>query len=81
MHGNVINVFANVNQIQSILSCLSHDGATIGVFLKRHLEYKSLCMSKNVYPNMVMVDECTVKWFTFCVTMPLLAKCPFFGHL
>jgi hypothetical protein len=32
MHGNVINVLANVDQIQSILSRLSHDGAIIGVF-------------------------------------------------
>jgi len=34
MHGNVINVNANVNEIQSILPCLPHDDAIIGVFLK-----------------------------------------------
>ncbi len=61
MHGSVINVLANVNQIQSILSCLPHDGATINVFLKRHLEYRSYCMLENVCPNMVMVGECTLK--------------------
>jgi hypothetical protein len=55
MHGNVNNVLANVDQTQSILPHLPHDGATIGVFLKRHLEYKLLYMSKNVRPNMVMV--------------------------
>jgi hypothetical protein len=55
MHGSVINVLANVNQIQSILPCLQHDGATICVFLKWRLEYKSPYMSKNVCPNMVMV--------------------------
>jgi hypothetical protein len=55
MHGSVINVPANVDQIQSILPCLSHVGATISVFLKRFLEYKSLYMSRNVHPNMVMV--------------------------
>jgi hypothetical protein len=47
MHGNVINVFPNVDQIQSILPRLPHDGATICVFLKKHLEYKSPCMLKN----------------------------------
>jgi hypothetical protein len=41
MHGNVINVPANVDQIQSILSHLLHDGATICVFFKWRLEYKS----------------------------------------
>ncbi len=34
MHGNVINVPANVDQIQSILPHLPHDDVTIGVFLK-----------------------------------------------
>jgi hypothetical protein len=38
MHGSVINVLRNVDQIQSILSRLPHDGATIGVFLKQHFE-------------------------------------------
>ncbi len=61
MHGSVINVPPNVNQTQSILSCLPHDGATINVFLKRHLEYKSSCMLEIFCPNMVMVGECTLK--------------------
>jgi hypothetical protein len=34
MHDSVINILTNVNQTQSILSHLPHDGATIGVFLK-----------------------------------------------
>ncbi len=34
MHGSVINVPTNVNQTQSILSHLPHDGTTICVFLK-----------------------------------------------
>jgi hypothetical protein len=55
MHGNVINVHANVDQTQLILPCLPHDGVIICVFLKRHLDYKSPYMSKNVHPNMVMV--------------------------
>jgi hypothetical protein len=55
MHGNVINVPTNVNQTQSILPRLPHDGATICVFLKRRLEYKSLYISKNVCSNMMMV--------------------------
>jgi hypothetical protein len=55
MHGNVINVLTNVNQIQLILPHLPHDGAIIGVFFKRRLEYKSFYMSINVHPNMVMI--------------------------
>jgi hypothetical protein len=54
MHGSVINVLANVDQTQSI-PCLPHDGATICVFFKQRLEYKSLYMLENVHPNMVMV--------------------------
>jgi hypothetical protein len=34
MHDSVINVPTNVDQTQSILSCLSNDGVIIGVFLK-----------------------------------------------
>ncbi len=55
MHGGVIIVLANVDQIQSILSHLPRDGAIKGVFLKRHFEYKSPYMLGNVHPNMVMV--------------------------
>jgi hypothetical protein len=55
MHGSVINVLANLDQIQSILPHLSHDGATIGVFLKQRYEYKTPYISGNVNPNMVMV--------------------------
>jgi hypothetical protein len=55
MHGSVINVLANVDQTQSILPHLPHDGVTTGVFIKRRFEYKSPYMSGNVHPNMVMV--------------------------
>jgi hypothetical protein len=55
MHGNVINAPVNVDQTQSILPRLSHDGATINVFLKRCFEYKSLYISRNVCSNMMMV--------------------------
>jgi hypothetical protein len=34
MHSSVINVLTNMNEIQSILPRLSHDDATINVFLK-----------------------------------------------
>jgi hypothetical protein len=34
MHGSVMNVPTNVDQIKSILPRSSNDGATIGVFLK-----------------------------------------------
>jgi hypothetical protein len=55
MHGSVINVLANVDQTQSILPHLSHDDATIGVFLNQHFEYKLTYMLGNVRPYMVMV--------------------------
>jgi hypothetical protein len=55
MHGSVINVLVNVDQIQLILPCLPHDRAIIGVFFKQCLEYKSLYMLRNVHLNMVMV--------------------------
>jgi hypothetical protein len=55
MHGNVFNVPANVDQIQSILTRLPHDSAIIGVFRKQHIEYKSFRMLQNVHPNMVMI--------------------------
>jgi hypothetical protein len=41
MHDSVINVLANVDQIQLILP---HDVGTISVFLKRNFEYKSTYM-------------------------------------
>jgi hypothetical protein len=55
MHSSVNNVFTNVDQTQSILSCLPHDNATISVFFKQHFEYKSPYTSGSVHPNMVMV--------------------------
>jgi hypothetical protein len=46
MHGSVINVPTNVDQTQSILPRLPHDGVIIGVFLKWCLEYTSPYISK-----------------------------------
>jgi len=69
MHDNVINVLTNVGRTQSILSHLSHDGAIIDVFFKRHLEYRLPPMLKIVCLNMVMVGECRSRWFIFCVMM------------
>jgi hypothetical protein len=37
MHNSVINIFANVDQNPSMLPHLSHDGATIGIFLNNIL--------------------------------------------
>jgi hypothetical protein len=39
MHCDVINVPINVDQIQSILPHLSHDGVIISVFFKQCFEY------------------------------------------
>ncbi len=55
MHGNVINVLLNVNQTQSTLLCLSHNDATIGVFLKWCFQHKLPYMLRNVHINMVMI--------------------------
>jgi hypothetical protein len=41
--------------ILPILPHLPHDVATIGVFLKQHIEYNSFYMSRNVHPNMVII--------------------------
>jgi len=56
MHSSVINVLTNMNEIQSILPCLSHDDATISVFLKQHFEYKSPYMSKIFTSNMMIIN-------------------------
>ncbi len=72
MHGSVISVPTNVGQTQSILSRLPHDGVTIGVFFKRHLEYKLPCRLENVRLNMVMVGECTLRWLIFCLFLDFL---------
>ncbi len=72
MHDSVISVPTNVDQTQSILSHLPHDSATIDVLLKKHLEYKLRRMLENVCLNMVMVGECTLRWFIFCVMMSFL---------
>ena len=48
LHGSIINVHANIDQTQSLLPRLSEDESTIGILLKRHLEYKSPYMSGNI---------------------------------
>ncbi len=55
MHGSLINVFAHVNETQSILPCLPHNDVIIGVFLKWHFEYKSLYILGNVFLNKVVI--------------------------
>ncbi len=64
MHGSVINAPTNVDQIQSTLPRLPHDGATIGVFCKWGLEYKSPLVSGNVRPNMVIITLWYFNWNT-----------------
>jgi hypothetical protein len=55
MKGIVINVLANINQMQLVLPRLPYDGATIGVFLKGQLEYKPPYIFGNVHLNLVML--------------------------
>jgi hypothetical protein len=45
IRGNIINVPTNVNITQSILPRMPNDEATIGIILKRRLEYESLYLS------------------------------------
>ncbi len=52
--GIIINVPINVNFTQSILPCLPHDDATIGLSLKRWMEYKSPYLTSNIHPNLIM---------------------------
>ncbi len=49
MKGSIINVPSNINQMWLMLPCLPYDEATIIVFLKWQLEYKSPYMSRNVH--------------------------------
>ena len=55
LHGSIINVPANIDQTQSVLPRLPEDGTTIGILLKRRLEYRSPYMSGNIRPNITMI--------------------------
>jgi hypothetical protein len=32
-------------------------------------------------PMLLNVGECTLRWFIFCLTVPIFVEFPFFGHL
>ncbi len=53
--GSIINVPSNINFTQSILPCFLHDEATIGLSLKRQMEYKSPYLTCNVHLNLIML--------------------------
>jgi hypothetical protein len=53
--GSIINVPSNINSTQSILPCLLHHEATIGLSLKRQMEYKSPYLIGNVHLNLIML--------------------------
>ena len=55
LHGSVINVSSNLDKVQFILPRLLENDTTIGVVIKRRLQYKSPFMSSNVRPNMIML--------------------------
>ena len=48
LHGSIINVPTNIDQTQSLLLDLLEDKSTIGILLKRRLEYKSPYMFRNI---------------------------------
>ena len=54
IHGNIVNVPANVASIVSMLPRLPSQAATIKVNLKRKLQYKSSALSLNVRPHKVV---------------------------
>jgi hypothetical protein len=53
--GSIINVPSNINSTQSILPCLPHDETTIGLSLKRQMEYKSPYLTSIVCPNFIIL--------------------------
>jgi hypothetical protein len=55
MIGIFVNVPTNINQMKLVLPRLPYDEATIGIFLKGQLEYKSPYMFGNVHLNLVML--------------------------
>ena len=54
IHGNVVNVPANVATTVRMLPRLPNQTATIKLNLKRNLQYKSSAMSLNVRPDKVV---------------------------
>lgn len=54
IHGNVVNVPADVSNTVRILSWLQRGTGTIKVNLKRRLQYKSSALSLNIKPNKVI---------------------------
>ena len=54
IHGNIVNVPANVTNTVSMLPRLPCEAGTIKVNLKRKLQYKSSAMSLNVRPHKVV---------------------------
>ena len=59
IHGNVVNVPADVNNTVSVLPRLQSQNATIKINLKRKLHYKSSALSLNVRPHKVIQ---TAQW-------------------
>jgi len=54
IHGNIVNVPADVASTVSMLPRLPSEGSTIKVTLKRKLQYKSSALSLNIRPHKVV---------------------------
>lgn len=54
IHGNIVNVPADVKSTISVLPRLPHESRTISVNLKRRLQYKGSVLSLNVRPHNVL---------------------------
>jgi len=58
IHGNIVNVPANVNDTVSILPRLQSQNCTIKINLKRKLQYKSSALSLIARPHKVFQVAC-----------------------
>ena len=69
LHGSIINVLANIDQTQPLLSRLLKDELIIGIYLKHCLEYKFKYMPRYIRSNMTMMA------LKDLVNTPLYKKC------
>ena len=65
IHGNVVNVPAEVSDTVIMLPRLPSDTGTIKANLKRKLQYKSSALSLDIKPHIIQVANCLVNNSSF----------------
>ena len=69
IHGNVVNVPAEVSETVNMLPRLPSETGTIKVNLKRRLQYKSSALSPNIRPHVchdkTVRSSIIILWFLF----------------